>query len=489
VRQRILQSSAAGGALVVTTLGIRGLVGQSPATASVGYLLVVLFVAAYADLAMAIATSIAAMLGFNYFFLPPVDTFTISAPENWVALVALLAVSIVASNLSTSARARAQDAMERRREVSRLFDLTRDILLTTELHGAIDAVARHAARRFDLRVVAICLANPSGAWRVHHGGEIAPEIDGAELSRIYTGADPAYREAGAGPAAALTAAPLRLGTRPIGLLLTDADPLEPGTRHAVAGIVAIAIERNQLLEERQQSELARQRAELSSALLASLSHDLRTPLTAIRTAVTNLDAEWLDSHERRGQAGVALEQIGRLQRLFDEILDMARIEAGALRADRGWVTPAEIIEAAVAYAGTSLDGHRLEIDAVTGVAVETDPRLTSSALAHLLENAAAYSPRGSTIEVRGSADGDGLRLSVRDHGPGFAREDVDHLFQPFYRGTSARQTATGTGMGLAITRGLLAVEGGRVWGENVGPGARFSIVVPARVRPMEVQSS
>jgi len=502
VRHRILQVSAAGAALLAVTLAIRGAAGQSPATASLAYLLVILFVAAYADLWIAISTSIAAMLGFNFFFLPPVGTFTISDPQNWIALVAFLAVSIVASNLSASARAKAKDAMERRRELSRLFDLTRDILLTAEQDGAIDAVARHVARRFALRVVAIYLTDASGEWHVHHGGEVAPAIDTTELGRIYarargllefdarTRAYSGHREVGAGTTDPLMVAPIRLGTEPIGLLITDAGALEPGTRDAVAGIVAIAIERNQLLDERRQSELARQRAELSSALLASLSHDLRTPLTAIRTAVGNLDAEWLDAGQRRGQARVALDQIERLQRLFDEILDMARIEARSVRADRSWVTPAEIIEAAVAYAGASLDVHPLEIEAPADVSVEADPRLTSSALAHLLENAAAYSPAGTPIEVRGWADDAGLRLSVRDHGAGLAPEEIEHLFEPFYRGTRARHTAAGTGMGLAITRGLLAVEGGRVWGENApAGGAEFSIVVPAKVRPMVAQPS
>ena len=502
MRQRLLQLPAAAAALVAATLAIRGIPGHSPATASLAYLLIVLFVAAYADRWVAIATSIAAMLGFNFFFLPPVGTFTIADPQNWVALVAFLAVSIVASNLSASARAKATDAMERRRELSRLFDLTRDILLTTEQDGAIDAVARHVARRFGLQVVAICLAESSGTWRVHHGGELAPPIDAEQLSQIYakargvlefdarTRAYSGHRAVDAGTTAPLMVAPIRLGTEPIGLLVTDADALEPGTRDAVAGIVAIAIERNQFLEERRQSELARQRAELSSALLASLSHDLRTPLTAIRTAVTNLDAEWLDAPQRRGQARVALEQIGRLQRLFDEILDMARIEARSVHADRSWVTPADIIEAAVTYAGASLEAHQLRIDASADVAVEIDPRLTSSALAHLLENAAAYSPSGSAIDVRGWTDGGGLRLSVRDHGAGLAPEEVEHLFEPFYRGTRARQTAAGTGMGLAFTRGLLAVEDGRVWGENASSGgAQFSIVVPANVRQMAVPQS
>jgi two-component system sensor histidine kinase KdpD len=432
----------------------------------------------------------------NFFFLEPVGTFTIADPQNWITLAAFLAVSVVASNLSASARARAQEAMERRREVTRLFDLTRDILLTTEQDGALASIAIHVARRFGLDVVAVCLPDRSGEWTVHHGGPRTPPIAPQELSDAYARArgtlefDARTRTyAGHGEMAGererrLDITPVRLGTRAIALLVTGGAAIEPGTRDAVAGIVAIAIERNQFLEERHASELARQRAELSSALLASLSHDLRTPLTAIRTAVANLDAAGLDSAERHDQARVAAGQIDRLQRLFDEILDMARIEARSVHADRRWFTPAEVIEAALSYAGSRLERHVLQIDGRADVAIEADPRLTSSALAHLLENAAAYSPEGSRIDVRGWTDGEGARFTVCDQGRGLAPEEIEHLFEPFYRGQHARQAGPGTGMGLAITRGLLAVEGGRVWGENAADGgARFTIAIPGRTRP------
>jgi two-component system sensor histidine kinase KdpD len=492
----------AAGALGAATIALRSLAPHSPTTIALGYLLVVLFVAAYADLRVAVAASAAAMLCFNFFFLPPVGTFTIADPQNWVALAAFLVVSIVASNLSASARARATEALERRREVSRLFDLTRDILLTTEQEGALHAVARHVARRFNQDTVAICLPRPSGAWDIHHGGEAMPEIPPDDLSEAYarargtlefdarTRAYAGHRQVEAAGRRPLMMAPIRLGTRAIGLLILGGAPLDPGTHDAVAGIVAIAIERHQFLAERRAAELARQRAELSSALLASLSHDLRTPLTAIRTAVTNLDTPAAQADERHGQARIAVEQLDRLQRLFEEILDMARIEAHSVHPDRLWVTPSEIIEAAVSYAGSSLDGHVLQIEARADSAVETDPRLTSSALAHLLENAAAYSPAGATIEVRGWTDEQGARLTVRDHGNGIPEQEMEHLFEPFFRGARARQLGPGTGMGLAITRGLLAAEGGRVWGENIpGNGAQFTIAVPGGVRALAAEDA
>ena len=493
VRRPILQAAATLAAIAAVTALFRVTAASNATTVALGYLLVVLFVAAAAELWTAVLASLAAMLCFNYFFLPPVGTLTISDLHNWVALIAFLVVSIVASNLSASARARASEAMDRRHELTRLFDLTRDILLTTENEGAVAAIARHVARRFELDVVAVCVPSPRGGWEVHQGGPTAATISNDQLDRAFAAAsgvvefDARTRSYGGhreidSPAGPLVVAPVRLGTKAIALLVTGGRKLEPGARDAIAGIVAIAIERSQFLDERRAAELARQRAELTSALLASLSHDLRTPLTAIRTAVSNLDSPSLGESQRREQARVASGELDRLTRLFEEILDMARIEAGAVQPQRIWTTPAEIVEAGIAHVASALVGREVTVDAIDDAEIEIDPRLTSSALAQLIENAARYAPEGP-IAIRGWVDGEELRLEVRDSGPGLQPSEMDRLFEPFYRGERARQAVSGTGMGLSITRGLLAAEGGRVWGDNVATGgACFSIAVPARRR-------
>jgi two-component system, OmpR family, sensor histidine kinase KdpD len=474
------------------TLALRLSHVTNSTTVALAYLLVVLFVASLGELPVAIATSIAATLCFNFFFLPPVGTFTIADPHNWIALVAFLIVSVVASRLSATARARAREAHERRNELTRLFDLTRDILLTTEQSGALSAIARHVARRFELETVAIYVP-ASTAWDVHQGGAIAVEIAAADLDRVFASNagtlefDARSRAYGghrdistaAGP---VTLAPVRVGGRVIALLATGGRAMEPGTRDAVAGIVAIALERSRFMAERRGAELAQQRAELASALLASLSHDLRTPITAIRTAVSNLDTPALSEDQRREQARVAAEELQRLTRLFDEILDMARIDAGTVQPRRAWTTPAEIVEAALAHDAALLAGHDIRIEAEDDRAAEVDPRLTSSALAHLIENAVRYAGQGP-ITVKGWTDEQGLRLDVRDEGPGVQTQELERLFEPFYRGEPFRTQMPGTGMGLAITRGLVAANGGRVWAENLAPrGACFSIAVPGRMR-------
>jgi two-component system sensor histidine kinase KdpD len=259
--------------------------------------------------------------------------------------------------------------------------------------------------------------------------------------------------------------------------------MDVGTLDAVAGVAAIAIERAEFLAERDAAELVRQKADLAATLLASLSHDLRTPLTAIRVAVENLRQQTLTAEARRDQAQAALSELNRLTRLFQDILDMARIDASAIRVDRQWITPADIVDAAAAHVRHQLEGRVLRVDADGETEVELDPKLTAAALAHLLENAAQYSPANTPIAITARGEGEGLRVSVQDGGPGLDPGELDHLFERFYRGHAARQTSFGTGMGLAITRGLLAAAGGRVWAENAPQGgARFTIVVPGAVR-------
>lgn len=479
-------------ALAVTI--VRLLSDVSPTTAALALLLVVLVTATYGRLWIAIGVAIVATLALNFFFFPPVGTLTIADPQNWIALFAFLVTAVIASNLSAAVQARAREAIDRRNEVTRLFDLTRDVLLTTETAGAIDALARRVARRFELTGVAICLPDDHG-WAIHQGGTTDVQVDTDLLNTAFANARgtlefDAHQRAYGGhvrvgnDADGMAIVPLRHGTQAVGLLAALAPPLDIGALDAVAGVVAIAIERTQFLNEREAAELVRQKAELAGALLASLSHDLNTPLTAIRVAVENLRDD-LTANERRVQAGAAIVELERLNHLFQDILDMARIDAAAIDVERQWVTPADVVDAAAASVRHTLNGHPLDIEADGQTQVDIDPRVASVALSHLLENAARYSPADQAIRVRARAELDGLHLSVTDHGPGLDPGELDHLFERFYRGRTARQLAPGTGMGLAISRGLLNAVGGRVWAENMPEGgSRFTMVVPGLRRPL-----
>ena len=481
--------------IAATTALLRALPDVSHTTVALSLLLIVLGTATLARLAVAILASLAAMLTFNYFFLPPIGALTIAHPQNWIALIAFLIVAIIASNLSAAARAREREAVARGNEVTRLFDLTRDVLLTTDTGRAMDILARQVARRFDLAKIAICLPVDEG-WQIHQGGSSDVAIDTHTLNTALAKARgtlefDAHQRAYGGHVrigdeqTGVRILPLRHGVKAVGLLATVAPSLDLGALDALGGVVAIAIERAQFLAERDAADLVRQKADLAATLLASLSHDLKTPLTAVRVAVDNLRGD-LPTADRRVQADLAGAELERLTRLFQDILDMARVDASAIVVERQWVTAAEVIDAAMAHVRHALDGRTVTVQADADVAVNVDPRLASGALSHLLENAAQYSPADTPIIVEGRGEADGLRLSVVDHGPGLDPGELDHLFERFYRGRSARQIAPGTGMGLAITRGLLAAASGRVWAENVsGAGAKFSMLVPGPLRSVE----
>ena len=476
-------------AIGVIVAGLRAVQDRpNPTIAALLFLMVVLGVATTVRLAVSIGISVAAMLTFNFFLLPPYYTLTIADPQNWVALGVFVVVALIGSQLSAAVRARASEAETRQQEVTRLFDLSRDILLTTDSERAVADVARYVARRFDIVAIAICLPTEAG-WDVHQGGQKPVEPSRNQLDQAlakmrgpleYDARQRAY--GGHLVTADMTLVPLRLGMKPVGILATGGPPLHLGTLDALGGVVAIAIERAHFLAERKAAETLGQRADLASALLASFSHDLRTPVTSVRVAVTNLLDDGLHPAERQRQATLALQELDRLTHLFQDILDMARIDAAAVNPERQWVSPSDVVDAAVSHAGPALAEHPLEIEADDLNEVHVDPRLTSSALAHVLENAARYSPGAAAIAVRGWTEADGVHFMVRDSGPGLDPADLEHLFEPFYRGVKTRH-ATGTGLGLAITRGLLAAEHGRVWCESLpSGGAQFSIVVPSPVR-------
>jgi two-component system sensor histidine kinase KdpD len=360
---RILPSWAAVAA--VTVMYVLWIGTTNRTIAALSYLLVVLVVSTLSTLWVAISTSILAFLCFNFFFFPPVGTFRIDHGEDLVTLFTLLAVSIVASELSARARRKTREAIAQRDALSQLLE-----------------------------------------------------------------------------------------------------------------------ERARLLKEREDADLVRRSNELKSALLASLSHDLRTPLTAVTVAANNMTSSWLSREDRQEQTEIVLAELARLNRLFQNVVDMARIEINAVAAEREWVQPTEIVEAAIRQVEDVLGDHGIEFDvSAERTLVRLDPRLTSAALAHVLENAAHYSPPASSIGVHMALSPDEVRIAVRDRGIGIASEDLDHLFDRFYRGRNDGRHTFGTGMGLAITRGLMAAQGGRVMAENAPEGgAVFTITIPAETR-------
>lgn len=483
--------------IVVTAAATAGFLATGVSNATVvalTYLLIVLAVATSSTLRLAVLVAFGTTACLNFYFLPPVGMFTIADPQNWVALFVFVAVSVVASNLSSAARREAAEARRRRDELARLFDLTRDILLVSGGTDALEQVSQFIARRFRLDQVLICVPVSAG-WAQHGSSGSTPEDSGrldhvlarsrASLefdahTRTYAGHEVERRADGTERAIV----PVRRGAEILGLLLIQGPPCDPGTREAIAGVAALAIERLALLDERRQAELVKRSADLRSALFASVSHDLRTPLTAIRVAATNLASTAFPADERAGQIAIVQQEVQRLTRLFQNIVDMARIDTESVEPERESVTAADIVDAAERLVEPALTGRDVRFaDRTTGAIVRVDPRLTSTSLAHLLENAAQYSPQDRAIDVTATIEQGELRLEVRDRGPGVAAEDRARLFDRFHRGLESVRHPFGSGLGLAITKGLLAAEGGRVWADtHPEGGALFTIAIPCDLR-------
>ncbi len=253
-------------------------------------------------------------------------------------------------------------------------------------------------------------------------------------------------------------------------------------------LLIVSVFASHLSSQVREAQVLRRSAELKSALLESLGHALKTPLTAVTVAANNLNAASLAPEERVEQAAIVRAELDRLNRLFQDIVDMARIETRAVAAEREWVQPSEIVEAAARQVEPACDTHPLDID-VGGdrSLVHVDPRLTSAALAHVLENAGQYSPAGSPIDISVAVEANELRIAVRDRGMGIRAHEHDRVFERSYRGTGAQLQRFGTGMGLTIAQGLVAAEGGRIWAANHPQGgAIVTIAVPTDRRAATV---
>jgi two-component system sensor histidine kinase KdpD len=480
------------GAVVVVLRHLQD--APNPTIAALLLLLVILATATAVRVSVATAVCVVATLLFNLFLLPPFYTLTLADPQNWVALVVFLSVAVLASQLSAALRRRALEAVGRRDELARLFDLSRDVLVITESRDAFAILARSIARTFDLAFVVLALPRDR-AWDLFEGGALTLAVPPGELTAALAAADVAPPLDAPADADArhrtltidsvpVRLVPLRVGTKPTGVLAVGGRPIEPGTLDTLAGVVAIAIERAHFLEERKEAELTRQSEALKATLLASLGHDLRTPLTAIRVAASNVKSPWIDEGERAEQSDLILSEVERLTRLFQNVLEMARIDAGPIVTESRLVHPSEIVAAATRQVEHTLQAHPVDVKIEADVPVLVDPRLTASAIAHLLENAAQYAPAGTPIHVSAGVRDHALTIVVRDHGPGIDPADLPHLFDRFYRGAAARMRASGTGMGLWIARGLLNAEHGRVSaGNRPDGGAEFTVSIPALEKP------
>jgi two-component system sensor histidine kinase KdpD len=446
-------------------------------TAGFAYLIVVLFVAARWGLTESIACAVAAVLCYNFFFLPPVGTFTISDPQNWVALFVFLSTSITASHLSTQAKKRTIEATERQREMEKLYALSRSILL-------IEPTQQQVAKQLAMRVAqgmgaaAVALYDRETGETYRSGPEDFPDSAAALQQAAVQGTF--FREEQTGT----VVTSIRLGAQPIGSLGLRGADLSDSALQGLANLVAIGLERARAQEAASRAEAARQSDELKSTLLDALAHEFKTPLTAMKAASTALlSSSGLGQEQQRELITIVDEETDRLSILVTEAIQLARIEAGRVQLRRESHSVCEVINSVLEKIQPAADGRKVDVRIAADIApIWVDRELLEVALRQLIDNAFKYSPADSPVSVTAAPSNGRVVLSVADRGPGIPEEEQTRIFEKFYRADASRQHIPGAGLGLVIAREIIHAHGGEIWVESkLGEGSVFHLSVPAAV--------
>jgi two-component system sensor histidine kinase KdpD len=455
-------------AVALCTLLVYPLAHVAPVVSlSVVYLPAVLVVSVTWGGWLGVATAVVSAAAFNFFHLPPVGRFTLQNSENWVALAAFLVVAALASSVAEVTRARTRDAEERRREADLAAEMARLLLRGNSLAEALPTAAARLAHTLELSSAAI-------------------EMDAVE------------------PDERTIAFPLREGSKRLGTLLVGASTSEANLRRlqervvpALEALLSAALERETLLGGVVETAALRRADTVKTALLRAVSHDLRSPLTAISAAGEAIASPSLPAEERAEMAAVIQEETKRLARLVDNLLDLSRLQAGAAEPRREWTSTDELIRAAIVDVGAPGDAFSLSIDRDIPL-VSVDPVQMERALVNVLENARRHSG-GHPVSVRaravrrlsgtpagaGTAGGGGDRVIVRivDRGPGIPPAQLERVFEPFYRAGTPGSGHRGSGLGLAIARGFTEANAGSLHVESLpGQGATFVFELPIEAR-------
>jgi len=405
------------------------------------YLFAVLPVAVMWGLAYAITVSVACMLAFNFFFLPPLHTLTLADSRNWLALAVFVVTSVVVSELATRSRRQA-------RESALLAEIATSLLRRGEVSGELERIADEAARALQVEHVRIELEGEGTPARETQ--ERFPlAVEGRHVGTIYLD-HPRQRSAAA-----------RRRLLP-----------------ALASLLGVAIDRERLAREALEAETLRRSDAMKTAVLRAVSHDLRTPLMAILTSASALAREDLElgREDRSELAATILGEAGRLDRLVANLLDLSRIQAGAVRPELEVWTADDLVVQALDELGEA--GQRVEVALPEeSPTVRADADQIERVLVNLIENALKYSPLDEPVHVQVTTTSAELLIRVVDHGPGITQADHERIFEPFQRTNHAR--VRGAGLGLAIARGFAVANGGRVWAESrAGQGSTFILSLP-----------
>jgi two-component system, OmpR family, sensor histidine kinase KdpD len=480
-------------AAVVAALGVSELIQPALGIENVDliFLTAVVGVAVRYGLWPSLLATVASSLCYNFFFLPPIYTFTITDPTNLAAFVFFTVVAVVVSHFAARGRTQTVAAHERVRAVELLYAFSRKLAGVGTLDDVLWATAYQAALMLKVRVV--LLLPEDGSIAVKAGYPPEDRLDEADVAAAKW-AWQNNRVAGRGsdtlPGAKRLFLPMRTGRGAIGVMGIDSDKtgplLTPDQRRLLDALIdqaALAIERVYLVEDVDRAKRTIETDRLRSALLTSISHDLKTPLASVLGAASTLRdlSGALTDTEKADLLTTVIDESERLNRFIANLLDMTRLESGAVVPNTALHDLGEIVGSALRRASKILARHRIELELAAGLPMlELDAVLFEQALFNLLDNAAKYSPDGTTIRIRSWRDQDAVCLQVLDEGDGIPPADLEHIFDKFYRAEKGDRVRAGTGLGLAISRGFVEALQGQITAANRPdrPGAVFAIRLP-----------
>lgn len=423
----------------------------------------------------------AGFLAYDYFFIPPFYTLSVGALQNWVALGVYAVVMLVVSRVVAALQQTRSNARRRERDARRLFEISDLLIGDRPMEELLVSIVSTVRGVFDLDSVALLLPRDGQLVVVASDGEVLAED---WVRRVVP--DPGHPTTvpviGAGPLQTVT---LATAARPVGILALAGATHDAHERRLLATFAnhaALAVERAQLEEQAMRAKVLEEIDRWRAALVGSVSHDLRTPLASIKAAVSYLADTTLviEAGERDELLATIDAQTDRLTRLVTNLLDMTRIEAGALAPRCQPLSVAEVVSEAVGQLIQDLVPERVRVQVSEDLPpVAADPTLTGQVLANLLENAAHHAPSGSAIVVAGEHQGDWIKVSVADRGPGIPVAKRSEVFDAFRRLGRAGPHVSGMGLGLAIAKAFVEAQGGTIEvGDNPGGGATVSFLLP-----------
>jgi two-component system, OmpR family, sensor histidine kinase KdpD len=429
----------------------------NPTTVGFTFLLFILVISTLWGLRYALFTAILSTVAYNYFFLPPLLHLSIADPQDWVALFAFLFTAVVASQLSDRARREAELSTQRRREVELLYAYSQQLLVTDNVFELLNAIPKYIVDSFGVKSAAMLLDEKRKTYYLDGAGQstFPPE----QLQAISGRGEPVLdREH------SICYMPLRMGIRTVGSLGLSGCTLSRATLEAVGSLTATAIERAKTIEKLSKAEAAREGDRLRSVLLDSVTHEFRTPLTAIKaSAETLLSDIALDAAQRKELLTVIDEESDRLNRLVGEVAEVAQLDSHQMELNFQSHDIREVVDAAIRDSRHALQNHSVMVDVPDNLPpVRIDIVRIAEVLTQLLDNAGKYSPNETAIHVTVERRKGELITSVADHGPGIDPFEQEMIFEKFYRGKVQRTAVQGTGMGLAISKAIVELHGGKI---------------------------